>query len=73
MAKLEYEENSVLSDLELACVSKISNGESDDKIAKSLNLSEHSIRHVLRNAAQKLGAKHAAQAVAIALRKGVIE
>lgn len=61
-----------LSELELKILSSISQGETYQEISKLLFLSEATVKRMVANILTKLGANHRAQAVAIAIRDGLI-
>lgn len=62
----------LLAPNEVEIVSLVAQGFSNREIAGKLRTSEHSVKLHLRSSMRKLGAKRRQEAVAIALRKGVI-
>jgi LuxR family transcriptional regulator, quorum-sensing system regulator BjaR1 len=61
-----------LSDREIECLILTSTGKTSAEIAETLHVSEHSVNHYLNRAAKKLGTSNRTQAVAKALRIGLI-
>jgi LuxR family transcriptional regulator, quorum-sensing system regulator BjaR1 len=61
-----------LSDREIECLILTSTGNTSAEIAEALHVSEHSVNHYLNRAAKKLGTTNRTQAVAKALRIGLI-
>lgn len=62
-----------LSRRELECLRLASEGNTSAEIAEKLNLSERTVEHYLTSAARKLNANTRTQAVAIALRSGILD
>lgn len=63
----------VLTVRETECLNWTAAGKTSAEIAEILTLSEHTVNHYLNRAARKLDAVNRAQAVAQALRNGLIE
>lgn len=63
----------VLTEREIDCLNWTSAGKTSVEIAEILGLSEHTINHYLNRATKKLDAVNRTQAVAKALRSGVIK
>lgn len=61
-----------LTEREIECLILTSSGKTSSEIAEILSVSEHSINHYLNRAAKKLGTTNRTQAVAKALRIGLI-
>ncbi len=61
-----------LTEREIDCLTWTAEGKTSTEIAEILTLSEHTINHYLNRAAKKLGTVNRTQAVAKALRSGVI-
>lgn len=61
-----------LSKREVECLYSASHGETALETASRLNLSKRTVEHYLESASQKLNAKTRTEAVAIALRMGII-
>lgn len=61
-----------LTEREIECLILTSTGKTSAEIAEALNVSEHSVNHYLNRAAKKLGTANRTQAVAKALRIGLI-
>lgn len=61
-----------LTRLELISLTLAANGLSEAEIANRLSAAAADIEAALRDAAQKLGARNCLQAVAIAIREGLI-
>lgn len=57
---------------EVECLTRAANGGSDAEIAKALALSQHTVRFHIENAADKLGARTRAHAIALAAQLGLI-
>jgi LuxR family transcriptional regulator, quorum-sensing system regulator BjaR1 len=62
-----------LSDREIDCLLWTSAGKTSAEISEILGLSEHTVNHYLNRAAKKLGTVNRTQAVAKALRIGIIK
>lgn len=62
----------LLSPREVECLELAAAGKSEWEIARILGISEHTVEKHLLNAKTKLGAVNRVQAVAVALRLGVI-
>lgn len=62
-----------LTDRELDCLNWTAAGKTSAEIAEILGLSEHTVNHYLNRAAKKLDAVNRTQAVAKALRAGLIK
>jgi DNA-binding CsgD family transcriptional regulator len=58
---------------ELEALALFANGKTADEIASSLAVSPSMAHHYLRIAARKLGARNRVHAVAIAVRKGLVQ
>jgi DNA-binding CsgD family transcriptional regulator len=61
-----------LTDREIECLGWTSAGKTSAEIAEILGLSEHTVNHYLNRAARKLDSVNRTQAVAKALRSGII-
>lgn len=61
-----------LTRLELICLTLVANGMSLEEIARRVTVSEQAIETLLDAAQHKLGARNRLNAVAIAIRKGLI-
>lgn len=75
IAQLQYADEKPGEDLnerEVECLMLTSSGKTSAEIADILGLSEHSVNHYLNRAAKKLGTVNRTQAVAKALRIGLI-
>lgn len=75
MIQLQYAEErpgEELSEREIECLLLTSSGKTSAEIADLLSVSEHSVNHYLNRAAKKLGTVNRTQAVARALRLGII-
>lgn len=75
IAQLQYADEKPGEDLnerEIECLKLTSAGKTSAEIADILGLSEHSVNHYLNRAAKKLGTVNRTQAVAKALRIGLI-
>lgn len=62
-----------LSDREIDCLNWTAAGKTSSEIAEILGLSEHTVNHYLNRAARKLDTVNRTQAVAKALRSGLIK
>lgn len=62
-----------LSAPEIAILQRIANGETDNEIAAGLHRSIHTVKTHARHVMQKLSASTRSQAVAEAMRKGLIQ
>jgi LuxR family quorum sensing-dependent transcriptional regulator len=62
-----------LTDREIDCLNWTAAGKTSAEIAEILGLSEHTVNHYLNRAAKKLDTVNRAQAVAKALRTGIIK
>ena len=62
-----------LSGKELDVLHELARGRTTDEVAEVLYVSPHTVRTHVKNSMKKLRAKTRAQAVAVALREGVIE
>ncbi len=63
----------LLTERETDCLNWTSAGKTSAEIAEILNLSEHTVNHYLNRATRKLDAVNRTQAVAKAIRQGVIK
>ncbi len=70
---LEVRPTDTLSEREIDCLNWTSAGKTSAEIAEILGLSEHTVNHYLNRAARKLDSVNRTQAVAKALRLGVIK
>lgn len=70
---LEIRPADLLSDREIDCLNWTSAGKTSAEIADILGLSEHTVNHYLNRAARKLDSVNRTQAVAKALRLGLIK
>lgn len=70
---LDIRVNEQLSDRELDCLNWTSAGKTSSEIAGILGLSEHTVNHYLNRATKKLDTVNRTQAVAKALRVGLIK
>jgi DNA-binding CsgD family transcriptional regulator len=70
---LEIRPVDVLSEREVDCLNWTSAGKTSAEIADILGLSEHTVNHYLNRAARKLDSVNRTQAVAKALRLGLIK
>ena len=70
---LEVRPTDVLSEREIDCLNWTSAGKTSAEIAEILGLSEHTVNHYLNRAARKLDSVNRTQAVAKALRLGLIK
>ena len=76
LSKLQYADEKpgeALSDREVDCLLWTSAGKTSAEISEILGLSEHTVNHYLNRAAKKLGTVNRTQAVAKALRIGLIK
>jgi DNA-binding CsgD family transcriptional regulator len=62
-----------LSGKELDVLHELARGRTTDEVAELLYVSPHTVRTHVKNTMRKLRAKTRAQAVAIALREGVLD
>ncbi len=62
-----------LSGKELDVLHELAHGRTTDEVAELLYVSPHTVRTHVKNTMRKLRARTRAQAVAIALRDGVLE
>lgn len=70
---LEVRPADLLSEREIDCLNWTSAGKTSAEIAEILSLSEHTVNHYLNRAARKLDSVNRTQAVAKALRMGLIK
>lgn len=70
---LDVKSGGSLSDREIDCLNWTAAGKTSAEIAEILGLSEHTVNHYLNRAARKLDTVNRTQAVAKALRTGVIK
>jgi LuxR family quorum sensing-dependent transcriptional regulator len=70
---LEVRPTDTLSEREIDCLNWTSAGKTSAEIAEILSLSEHTVNHYLNRAARKLDSVNRTQAVAKALRTGIIK
>ncbi len=76
LAHFEHSDNrygEILTPQERACVEWTAAGKTSNEIADILALSKHTVNHYLNRAADKLGTSNRTQAVAKALRLGIIK
>ncbi|WP_246939389.1 helix-turn-helix domain-containing protein [Bacillus pinisoli] len=64
--------NQVLSNREIEVLQRLSYGYSLKEMADDMNISEYTVRDYLTAVNRKLGTKHRAEAVGVALRTGII-
>jgi len=70
---LDNRATGALTDREIDCLNWTAAGKTSVEIAEILNLSEHTINHYLNRATKKLDTVNRTQAVARALRLGLIK
>ncbi|MDE1159591.1 MAG: LuxR C-terminal-related transcriptional regulator [Neorhizobium sp.] len=70
---LDVKPNDLLTDREVDCLNWTAAGKTSAEIAEILGLSEHTVNHYLNRAAKKLDTVNRTQAVAKALRIGLIK
>ncbi len=70
---LDSRQTEILSDREIDCLNWTAAGKTSAEIAGILDLSEHTVNHYLNRAARKLDTVNRTQAVAKALRLGLIK
>lgn len=63
----------MLTPRQIDCLTRIAAGETTVEIARVLGLSRHTVDHYVGAACNRLGARSRAQAVAIAIGKGIID
>ncbi|HEV7433705.1 MAG TPA: LuxR C-terminal-related transcriptional regulator [Pseudorhizobium sp.] len=68
-----FRSTDTLTDREIDCLNWTAAGKTSAEIAEILGLSEHTVNHYLNRAAKKVDAVNRAQAVAKALRAGLIK
>ncbi|MCK8780712.1 LuxR family transcriptional regulator [Rhizobium sp. NTR19] len=73
LRNLDSRQTEVLTDRETDCLNWTAAGKTSAEIAGILNLSEHTVNHYLNRAARKLDTVNRTQAVAKALRIGLIK
>lgn len=61
-----------LTDQEIACISMVSRGLSNQEIASALHISENTVRYHLKKLYRKIGVKSRAEAVSVAIDQGLI-
>lgn len=66
------EDRPTLTAAQARALTLLAAGHTSREIAMSMNLSTAAVNHTLERAAQRLGARHRAESVAIALRHGII-
>jgi DNA-binding CsgD family transcriptional regulator len=66
-------ERDVLSDREIQCLQLIAGGKTSWAIAEILGISQHTVNAHIRNIVRKLGVASRPQAVAEAMRRGLIQ
>ena len=71
--KADGEAPSALTDREIDCLNWTAAGKTSAEIAEILRLSEHTVNHYLNRATKKLDTVNRTQAVATALRQGIIK
>jgi len=69
----EHVHNSTLSARELEVLQHVMKGSGNKGIACALNLSEHTVNIHVKNVLDKLGASSRTEAVALALKKGILQ
>jgi DNA-binding NarL/FixJ family response regulator len=69
----DHVHNSSLSARELEVLQHVMKGSSNKNIAGALNISEHTVNIHVKNILGKLGASGRTEAVAVALRKGILQ
>ena len=70
---LHSTEAKLLSQRELQCLQRLASGLANSGIARSLGISEPTVAMHISNARRKLGASTRIQAVALAVRHGLID
>lgn len=70
---LDFRATETLNEREVDCLIWTSAGKTSAEIAEIMQLSEHTVNHYLNRATKKLGAVNRTQAVAKALRIGIIK
>jgi len=70
---LDVKTNDVLTEREVDCLNWTAAGKTSAEIAEILGLSEHTVNHYLNRTARKLDTVNRTQAVAKALRSGIIK
>jgi len=70
---VEHRAEDALSGREIEVLRQLSTGNSNKMIADHLNLSEETVKAHMRNILSKLGANDRTHALAIALKRGIIE
>jgi DNA-binding NarL/FixJ family response regulator len=68
----EYYSNELLSDREIAVLTRIAEGDRNRDIGKALSISEETVKVHIRHIMDKLRARDRTQAVAIGIRRGII-
>ncbi|MDX6514239.1 MAG: hypothetical protein QOE36_3743, partial [Gaiellaceae bacterium] len=66
-------QSKTLTDRELQALSRVADGMSQDEIARELGIGTETVRTHLRKARERLGAATKTEAVAAALRQGLIQ
>jgi DNA-binding CsgD family transcriptional regulator len=62
-----------LTPREVEVMERLSNGETSREVARALGISPHTVNSLLERVFEKLDANDRAQAVAIALRRGLVD
>jgi len=70
---VEHRAEDALSGREIEVLRQLGTGNSNKMIADHLNLSEETVKAHMRNILSKLGANDRTHALAIALKRGIIE
>jgi DNA-binding NarL/FixJ family response regulator len=70
---VEHHAEDALSEREIVVLRQLGTGNSNKMIADNLNLSEETVKAHMRNILSKLGANDRTHALAIALKRGIIE
>ena len=70
---VERKPDALLSRRESEILQKVAHGSTTKEVARALGISPHTVKTHLERIFEKLGANDRAQAVAIALRKGLVE